>query len=118
MVGRVKKKKFIQPCEFQDLLYSCISPLSLKLDDKAYKSLELKLHRTVCAFLDCGGRRDVAPLDDLGRPSGSGAWPDEARGRPGGGGGTNVFHAVSPKVFLLLFLSMGLFLALAYYVVW
>ena len=100
--------------DFQDLLYACISPLSLKLDNKEYKSLEMKLHRSVCAFLDCE-RRDLSPVDDLGRPAGHGGWPGGARGKLGG---VNIFRAVSPRVFLLLFLSMGLFLALAYYVVW
>ena len=101
--------------DFQDLLYSCISPLSLKLNNKAYKSLEIKLHRSVCAFLDCE-RRDLSPVDELGRPGGPGGWAGGARGRLGSG--VNIFRAVSPKIFLLLFLSVGLFLALAYYVVW
>ena len=103
-------------CDSQDLLYSCISPLSLKLDDKEYKSLEIKLHRSVCAFLDCE-RRHLSPLDDHGRPAGpgGGGWPGGPRGKLGG---VHILRAVSPKVFLLLFLSMGLFLALAYYVVW
>lgn len=96
----------------QALVFECISPLMFGLGDADYSALESSLRRSTCWYLDCDHYLDppesVVPGTDGGDGGDAGAMRRRRRNR----------KPIPLKMFLFTFVWLGLFLAIAYYIVW